>query len=496
MSDGLWISPTTYRELSETPLSREIATRAKCEHTFLMDHLPDPDEVLRRMGRDITVYKEMLTDPQVGACLDSRKSGTKKRLWEIDRGKSKSRQAKVIQKLFEKLDIRGIINEILDSVFYGFQPIEIMWEKVGELVLPTRLVGKPAQWFCFDDDSKLLLKTKASPSGEPLPPRKFVVAQNNPKYENPYGDRVASRCFWYHRFKKNGVKWWVVFAEKYGSPWVVGKVPRGAQEKEQQDLLAMLNNMVKDAIGVVPDDSSVDVLTIKQSGSISVYDRLTAYCDAQISKAILGHSAGADSTPGKLGGDDLALEAREDLIDNDSNLVASVLNQVIDWTVEINWGPNVDRPKYILYEEDDVDQDQATRDKVLADTGQIRFTEQYWQKTYGFETGDFVVVHEKTKGETPPVELSERGTVRTDQDDVDELLDSLSPAELQAQIEPVLKPVIELIENAAGYEEVMEKLVDLYPQLDDSKLQNRLGWAMSLARIRGRLSTNPMDSHA
>ncbi len=255
----------------------------------------------------------------------------------------------------------------------------------------------------------------------------------------------------------------------------------------------MLDNMVKDAIGVVPDDSSVDVLTIKQSGSISVYDRLTAYCDAQISKAILGHSAGADSTPGKLGGDDLALEAREDLIDNDSNLVASVLNQVIDWTVEINWGPNVDRPKFILYEEDDVDQDQAARDKVLADTGQIRFTEQYWQKTYGFETGDFVVVHEKTKGESPSVELSEHRSTRNDQDDVDQLLDSLSPAELQAQIEPVLKPVIELIESAAGYEEVMEKLVDLYPKLDDSKLQNRLGWAMSLARIRGRMSTQPVE---
>lgn len=491
MSGGLWISPNTYRELSETPLSREIATRAKCEHTLLMDHLPDPDEVLRKMGRDITVYKGMLTDPQVGACLDSRKSGTKKRLWEIDRGKSKSRQAKVIEKFFEKLDIRGIINEILDSVFFGFQPIEIMWEKVGELVLPTKLVGKPAHWFGFDEDSNLLLKTKTNPSGEPLPPRKFVVAQNNPKYENPYGDRVASRCFWYHRFKKNGVKWWVVFAEKYGMPWIVGKTPRGSQEKEINELLDMLNNMVRDAIGVVPDDSSVDVMSIKQSGSISVYDRLTAYCDAQISKAILGHSAGADSTPGKLGGDDLALEAREDLVDNDSNLVESVLNQVIDWTVEINWGPNVDRPKFILYEEDDVDQGQATRDKTLADTGQIQFTEQYFHRTYGFEKGDFIVLNSRSPEPNPHVELAERTAHSTDQDDVDELLDSLSPAELQSQIEPVLKPVIELIESAAGYEEVMEKLVDLYPKLDDTKLQNRLGWAMSLARLRGRTSTQP-----
>lgn len=493
MSGGLWISPDTYRELSETPLSREIATRSKCEHTFLMDHLPDPDEVLRKMGRDITVYNEMLTDPQVGACLDSRKSGTKKRLWEIDRGKSKSRQAKVIEKLFQKLDIRGIINEILDSVFYGFAPIELMWGKVGELVLPTKLVGKPAQWFAFDDESNLLLKTKAEPKGQPVPPRKFVVAQNNPKYENPYGDRVASRCFWYHRFKKNGVKWWVVFAEKYGMPWIVGKTPRGSQDQEINELLDMLNNMVRDAIGVVPDDSSVDVMSIKQSGSISVYDRLTAYCDAQISKAILGHSAGADSTPGKLGGDDLALEAREDLIDNDSNLVESVLNQVIDWTVEINWGPNVDRPRFILYEEEDVDQDQATRDKTLADTGQVQFTEQYLYKTYGFEKGDIVVINKQQDSGNPTVELSERPASRSDQDDVDQLLDSLSPAELQAQIEPVLAPVIELIENAAGYEEVMEKLVDLYPKLDDSKLQNRLGWAMSLARLRGRMSTQPVE---
>lgn len=306
------------------------------------------------------------------------------------RRKSTTAAAETIEKVFQRWNVFGLIGEILDSLWWGFQPFEIMWERHGDYVLPAKMIGKPPKWFVFAEKSGLLLQTKAIPKGHALPPYKFVVAQHNPKFENPYGDRVASRCFWYHRFKKNGVKWWVVFAEKYGSPWIVGKTPRGAQEKEQQDLLTMLHNMVKDAIGVVPDDSSVDVLSIKQTGSISVYDRLTAYCDAQISKAILGHSAGADSSPGKLGGDDLAMQVRRDLVADDSHLVECVFNQVIDWVIEINFGPEACRPAFEFQRKAKVRTAQAKRDKILADLG-LKFQPQYLQKTYGLITGRDII---------------------------------------------------------------------------------------------------------
>lgn len=34
-------------------------------------------------------------------------------------------------------------------------------------------------------------------------------------------------CFWPVAFKKGGMKFWLRFAEKFGSPWVIGKHPRG-----------------------------------------------------------------------------------------------------------------------------------------------------------------------------------------------------------------------------------------------------------------------------
>jgi phage gp29-like protein len=492
---GLWVNERSYVELSESALlSNELATRQRCEYTYMIDQLPDPDQVLRKLGRDITVYDEMLTDPHIGSCIDSRKSGTKKRLWEIDRGKSKSCQARLIEDIFSLYSLRNLINEILDSIWYGFQPIEIMWEKRGGMIVPARLVGKPPRWFRFDNNNNLLLVTKENRGGERVPERKFVVAQNDPRFENPYGVRAAARCFWYHRFKKNGLKWWVVFAEKFGMPWILAKTPRGSDERENENVLAMLEKMVQDAIGVVPDDSSVEAMKLERSASVTIYDRLLAYCEASISKAILGHSAGADSTPGRLGNETMAMEARDDLIENDCSLVESVLNQVIDWTIEINFGPSIDRPKFILYEEDDVDHEQAVRDKALADTGQLIFTEAYFRKTYGFDKGDIIVVDPPAQ-RAPAAELSEPSRTgswpATDQDDVDALLDSLSPAQLQSQAEQLLGPVIELIENASSYEDVMAALVELYPRLDDSKLQQRLTWATTLARLRGRIATTP-----
>jgi phage gp29-like protein len=497
---GLWINDKTFVELSENqPLSGELATRARCDYVSVLSALPDPDEVLRKMGRDITVYKEMLTDPHVGACVNSRKSGTKKRLWDIDRGKSKSRPAKFIENLFNDYRLRNVISEILDATWWGMQPIEIMWEPVGEMVLPVKLVGKPPEWFLWGNDGALKLRTRQNPNGEPLPARKFVIAQNNPRYQNPYGDRIAAQCFWYERFKRNGLKWWVVFAEKFGMPWLVGKTPRGSQKQENDDVLDILAKMVQDAIAVIPDDSSVEALKIEKSASVMIYEKLLQYCDASISKAVLGHSAGADSTPGRLGNERMAIEAREDLIDDDCALVEETLNQVIDWTIELNFGPNVERPKFILYEEEDVDQDQATRDKTLADTGMVQLTEQYFMREYGFEEGDIKVIDKSAAPPPPPaVELAEsairnpQSAIPPDQADVDELLDGLPAEQLQEQIEGVLRPVIELVENAASYDEVREKLVSLYPKMDDTALRAALQKAVFLAQARGRLATQPV----
>ena len=79
---------------SKTNLTEEIATRARALNFYsLVNILPDPDIVLRKQGKDMRIYKELLCDPHVFACVQSRKAGVLSLDWEINRGLDKDKNA-------------------------------------------------------------------------------------------------------------------------------------------------------------------------------------------------------------------------------------------------------------------------------------------------------------------------------------------------------------------------------------------------------------------
>ena len=185
-------------------LSEEIATRKRALNFYsLANILPDPDIVLRKQGKDIKIYKELLCDPHVFACTQSRKAGVLSLDWDINRGvENNDSSIDDLKNLLKSLDIHKLISDILDATQYGFQPLEIIWEKSKSgHILPAKVIAKPQEWFCFDDDNNLKFRTKDNYFGEVVPDKKFLLAQNNPSYNNPYGERTLSRVFWAVTFK-------------------------------------------------------------------------------------------------------------------------------------------------------------------------------------------------------------------------------------------------------------------------------------------------------
>ena len=109
---------------SKANLTEEIATRARALNFYsLVNILPDPDIVLRKQGKDMRIYKELLCDPHVFACVQSRKAGVLSLDWEINRGLDKDKNAQAIEDLLKKLDIHKLISDILDATQCGFQPL-------------------------------------------------------------------------------------------------------------------------------------------------------------------------------------------------------------------------------------------------------------------------------------------------------------------------------------------------------------------------------------
>jgi len=493
----LWINEREYILFNEvkTSLTKEIATRNRSIDFYsILQNLPDPDPILKNQGKDVRVYREFLSDPHVWACVQSRKSGVLSLEWEIDRGKAKSRQAKIIESVFNNIDLQTLITEILDAVLFGFQPLEVMWQQQGNLVLPAEIKAKPTEWFAFDIDNNLKLKTRDNFNGELLPNRKFLCPQYNPSYQNPYGERTLSRVFWSVTLKKGGLNFWIAFAEKYGMPFLVGKHPRGTGDTS--NLANMLEAMVQDAIAVIPNDSAIEILESTKNSGSDVYERLIDKMNAEISKAILGQTLTTEiGSKGSYAASNTHMNVRKDIVDADKRIVERTLNQLIKWIYEINFSEQNNIPEFSMYEEEDVDLTLAQRDKILSESG-FKFTKKYAMKTYGFEEDDLEIAETpitKPVGETSSPsamahnfkEFKEESSNFPDQKAIDDFIESFTADELQGQAKTIFGSVMELVNNASSYEEIQEKLSE--QGLETNQIEKVLQKAIFISEVWGRL---------
>ena len=467
-------------------ITEEIATRKRALNFYsLANILPDPDIVLKKQGKDIRIYKELLCDPHVFACTQSRKAGVLSLDWEINRGLDKDQNAEDVENLLKKLDIQKLMSDILDATQFGFQPLEIMWkrDKSGH-IMPERVTAKPPEWFCFDDDNNLKFRTKENYYGEVVPAKKFLLAQNNPSYNNPYGERTLSRVFWNVTFKKGGLKFWVVFTEKYGMPHLIGKHPRGSTKEETNSLADMLEDMVQDAIAVIPDDSSIEIQEASKSSSAEIYEKLIDKMNTEISKAILGQTLTTEiGSTGSYAASNTHMQVRQDIIDSDKKLVEGVINQLIQWIYEINFA-NVEVPVFELYEPEDVDLTLAQRDKILSDTG-VKFTKEYFIKNYGLEEEDFDIREDIIPASPNFKEFKEEEEkLVPGQAQIEELFKFITEGDLNKQAQSMLSPLIKLFESCENYEEAFELLTD--KNLHSKQFEQTIQKALFLCELQGR----------
>lgn len=324
------------------PLAQHIATRQRRPDLLIGNlWLPNPDPILKKLGRDIEAYRELRSDAHTGGCIRRRKAAVKAMEWRIERDKASARMHRLVQGIFEQLDLGALINDIMEAVLYGYQPLEILWQqRTGQAPAVQRIIGKPPEWFLFDSEARLRFKSREHPlHGELLPERKFLLARQEASYANPYGFADLSMCFWPVTFKRGGMRFWFKFAEKYGMPWAVGKQPRNSPQPESDRLLEQLEAMIEDAVAVIPDDASVEMIQATSSnGNASAYENLLMFCRSEVAIALLGQnqSTEADSTHASaMAGLGVTYELR----DGDKRLVEGVLNsQLIRWIVDLHEG--------------------------------------------------------------------------------------------------------------------------------------------------------------
>lgn len=521
MTRGIWVSETEFRAFAEggqQGLGQHIATRLRAgDLGGLFGLLPNPDPILRRMNRSIETYSDLLVDPLVKGGRRRRRAAVVAMERGFERGEATGRLVRNLQAVLGELNLSELIRGLVDGAMFGYAVAEVIWGRVGALTVPVQVMCKPQQWFGFDPETQALrFKPAGSLKGEAVPERKFIVVGSGRTYANPYGEADLASCFWPVAFKRGGLRFWSTFTEKYGSPWAVGKQPRGSSQAEADALADKLAAMIQDAVAVIPDDSSVELLTVNTAANAELYEKLLMYCSREVSIALLGNNQSVEMQSNKASAT-AAAGVEAELRDADAEMVADGLNQLVRWICQVNW-PSAQPPRYEFWEQEEVDATQAERDQKLSQAG-VRFTNAYWTRAYNLQDGDLAEPldpaaaqagaagrlrlvpsgqagqadagnsSDAARGVAATAQLAEGDAepVPADQAAIDAALAQLPADDIQAAIEDLLRPALAAVQAADTPEAATAALAEAYPTMDATALQRLLERAFFVADVVGRI---------
>jgi phage gp29-like protein len=508
MALGIYTPAGEFIEFSDgrnlKSLTSEIATPAAIGDLDVggfMAAMPDPDPVLTKRGDDAVVLEELTSDDQVCTAMQARKVRVlNRRDYDYKPGVLPGKEAtpqavslgEELTKDLEEIDLRNVFSCILDTPFYGYTPLELMWEVDGGKYRLRDIVAKPRKWFAFTKkDGTPALKVQSG-DPKPLPWGKFLVPRHYPTYENPYGLRLLSRCLWPVAFKRGGVKFWTRFLDKYGMPWPIVKAPPNATKPDKQAMAADLAAMVQDAVLVLSHGAEVTLAESKGTAGAQ-YEIYLKRWDKAIFKVIMGQTLTSEMDgQGSRAAAEVHGDVAEDFAEADQYMVESTMNALALIYRDIN-APNIEAPVFGYHEPEDYDA-QADLDNKLYKVG-VRFKPAHFERRYGLQPDSFTVVNDSGEvAEPEPDETSDGDSFSegdpkagTDhQELLDKLVDSILP-DVAKRNEKFVDKLLGLLDKAESFEDIQLLLAEhLGPDLVQKEQEDLLGDLITVSDLMGR----------
>lgn len=493
----------TTKNTASKPEIQEIATRRRdIIYPAYARLMSEEDGTLATRGgsKGVRVYDEIERDAYAYACLHKRKMAVIGREWQVEPATSSrldKRAADLVKAQFEAMQFDVVCYHLLDSILKGYSVAEVMWSVEGSEIRAKRVIPRNAARFMFDIDDNLRLRTMQHPvEGEPMPDRKFIVHSVGSKQGSRYGLGLGTVLFWPVFFKRQGIQFWLTFADKFGSPTTVGKYPSGTSQVEQNTLLDALRALSRETQVSIPEGMTIELLEAQRSGSVTTYETLLRYMDEQIAYATVGESSSGAGSGGALASAvNQRNEVRLELVQSDADMLSATLNHSLcKWITEYNV-PGANPPT--VWREADSTEDlkaRAERDKTLVDMG-YRPTLEYINETYGGEWTEApppkipALNRAAVPGEVTPAEFAEAN----DPPAMQALLDAIGKlpgGEIDAAIRKAIQPAIDALKSAGSPEAAIETLGAQYPNMDFAELQELLAHALYIAELWGLMTAD------
>ncbi len=483
------------------PITNQIMTAQNdITLSYIGRILLNPDKVLTSEsgGKGIEIYEDMLYEARVFSEMQKRKLAVIGKEWDIEPASDDAQDVKVadlVREVFKKFSYDTARQALLSGIVTGFKPAEVMWDySEGDIWIKSLNGGSPRR-FVFDLQGNLRLLTWNNMiGGEEIPEKKFIVFRNPSNNNSPYGDALGRALYWPIWFKKNGIKFWAVFLDKFGQPTPWGKYPPGTDETLQNKLLDSLKAMQTDQAIITPDNMTVDLLEAARASSVDSYDKWEKFWNDAITFIILGQTATTEGTPGKLGSEEARTDIREEIVKADADLLSECQNDfLIPWICDYNFPGLKKYPKVWVRTEEEKDlKPLAERDQLIVKSIGLPVSKKYFYDTYGIpepeEDEELVVVPQTPAGPfgfsegRRPVIASE---AKQSQKEIDQLVDNSLK---EGGISEFHDSLMAIIDEATSLEELQAKILERFKDLDLEKMKEMMARSFFIANLIGRIS--------
>jgi phage gp29-like protein len=200
-----------------------------------------------------------------------------------------------------QLDMEGAIEHIALQIMFGSSYAEVAWwTRADGMQIPASIVCVPHRRFVFDDQSNARLTSEKNPwPGEPLerrPGSSWMRAESR-RWRKQVQAGILRTCLWWCVFKRMSVRDWLLFAEKFGIPMIVGKPGENDTPDTRKALKAAIAALGTEGRAILGGEATIEVLNqaLRSGGNGDhLHAGITQLCNSEISKIITAGTLTSD----------------------------------------------------------------------------------------------------------------------------------------------------------------------------------------------------------
>lgn len=451
--------------------------------------LPDDSVLRKRGGGRLDIYKEVLNDDEVKSAFTQRQDAVISREWKVEPGGDKPidiEAADAMSELLKSVGFDRVTKLMHYGVFYGYAVAELIYGIKDNLYWIDDIKVRDRRRFRFTPTGELRLLTPNNMyEGVACDaPYFWHYATGADHDDEPYGLGLAHWLYWPSFFKRNDIKFWLIFLEKFGMPTAVGKYGTGATTEQKRDLLALTRAIQTDSGIIIPETMNLDLLQIARSGAgdyKSFYDSM----NEAIRRVTVGQITSSGGASSSIGGDEsLQAAVLASIAKSDSDVMCESWNRGPGtWFTQMNFpGAAVPQVSRIFDEPEDL-KSLSERDKNIIESTGYRPTLAVIQDKYGGEWE-----------EKPQTQVA--GTTKTEKnvEFAEQQQNNFAPVlqsnrlntEIQAVTDKWINQIKELVDNVQSLEELRDRLFELIPDMQLDDYAEVMAQALTAANLAGR----------